>query len=83
MCNALSIHLRKLEAFIKGNRGVALKPSLHIAYRGWVRLIKYDSANAVSDFNRLPNLTPSFMNAPLSKISVLYEKPAILGKRRA
>jgi tetratricopeptide (TPR) repeat protein len=51
--------------FIYLNKAVELKPTLHLGYRGWIRLRKIrDYDKALADFDRLDSLTPNFLDAP-------------------
>ena len=53
------------EAFRCINKAVAINPSGHLGYRGWVKLyMLHDYQGALSDFNRLDSLTPNFQDAP-------------------
>jgi tetratricopeptide (TPR) repeat protein len=64
-----SVHFNKSGDFKKGfkylNKAVELEPEMHLGYRGWIRLRKMrDFDKALSDFERLDNLTPKFIDAP-------------------
>lgn len=53
------------EGFKYLNKAVELNPSSHLGYRGWIRLRKMrDYDKALTDFDRLDNLTPNFVDAP-------------------
>ncbi|MEQ8548667.1 MAG: tetratricopeptide repeat protein [Cyclobacteriaceae bacterium] len=64
-----SVSFNKAGDFKKGfeflDKAVELNPSLHLGYRGWIRLRKMrDYDKALADFNRLDSLTPNFVDAP-------------------
>ncbi len=64
-----SVPFNKRGYFAKGfellDKAVELDPSLHLGYRGYMKLrFLRDYKNALTDFNRLDNLTPNFTDAP-------------------
>lgn len=64
-----SVPFNKRGDFSKGfkllNRAVEINPSLHLGYRGYMKLrFLRDYKNALVDFNRLDSLTPNFIDAP-------------------
>lgn len=64
-----SVQFNKAGDFKKGfkylDKAVALDPTLHLGYRGWIRLRKIrDFEKALIDFERLDSLTPNFVDAP-------------------
>lgn len=65
----LSVTYNKAGDFKKGfeylDKAVELNPSLHLGYRGWIRLRKMrDYDKALIDFDRLDSLTPNVVDAP-------------------
>ena len=64
-----SVSFNKAGDFKQGfeylNKAVQLNPSLHLGYRGWIRLRKMrDYDKALVDFDKLDSLTPNFVDAP-------------------
>ncbi|MDB9954038.1 tetratricopeptide repeat protein [Flavobacteriaceae bacterium] len=64
-----SVPFNKRGEFARGfellNKAVQLEPSLHLGYRGYMKLrFLRDYKNALLDFNRLDSLTPNFIDAP-------------------
>jgi len=64
-----SVPYNKRGEFARGfellNKAVELDPSLHLGYRGYMKLrFLRDYKNALLDFNRLDSLTPNFEDAP-------------------
>jgi len=64
-----SVSFNKAGDFKKGfeylDKAVQLNPSLHLGYRGWIRLRKIrDYDKALIDFDQLDRLTPNFVDAP-------------------
>ena len=64
-----SVRFNKAGDFKKGfkylDKAVELNPSLHLGYRGWIRLRKIrDFDKALIDFDKLDILTPNFIDAP-------------------
>ena len=64
-----SVSFNKAGDFKQGfeylNKAVELNPSLHLGYRGLIRLRKMrDYDKALVDFDRLDSLTPNFVDAP-------------------
>lgn len=64
-----SVRFNKAGDFNKGfeylDKAVELNPSLHLGYRGWIRLRKIrDYDKALEDFERLDSLTLNFVDAP-------------------
>lgn len=64
-----SVAFNKYGSHAKGfallDQAVALDPSLHLGYRGYMKLrFLRDYEGALEDFNRLDSLTPNFVDAP-------------------
>jgi len=64
-----SVPFNKRGDFAKGfqllNKAVELDPSIHLGYRGYMKLrFLRDFKNALLDLNRLDSLTPNFTDAP-------------------
>ncbi|MCF6347854.1 MAG: tetratricopeptide repeat protein [Flavobacteriaceae bacterium] len=64
-----SVEINKSGDFSRGfkylDKAIELEPTLHLGYRGWIRLRKIrDFDNALTDFNQLDSLTPNFVDAP-------------------
>jgi tetratricopeptide (TPR) repeat protein len=64
-----SVSYNKYGNYAKGfellNQAVAINPSLHLGYRGYMKLrFLRDYEGALLDFDRLDSLTPNFVDAP-------------------